>query len=607
MMMRRFWHQFTEITYAAAAWLYSLPSRLAELVTAQVFAITKPAGKARAWVRNMAILSLILFILLWHWDIVGKTGFIDIWHQVGGSRLAKFLGVLIFGVPRYVEKVIAVFFMSDSMRVWLPLILPYLLARYAASRYLEDIYEVSDALRSTEEGLKVSQEFLLRAAFAHGYGSVREKRIGLCRLIGWLDPTVCPTMKECIKWELAQPEYCEKNVPKSRIQKMKCWGRKRCSHVLSIVGGEIRDRRSPLLLIGGPGYVFISADSAALFEKPDGTSRVLGPTSERLHLIEGFERVRRIVNLREHQLMFSASARSRDGLPIEVKDVQILFGIYRGGRKPTKKSPYPFAPMALERLVYSESAAPTSDRWERLSSSRLLTDAMRTMARVELLKFIRTQTVVEFLASVSYGDVERLSEEYRKIAIELGGAQPASLNQQVSPPPSSSPPGFVWRPEISARFDQMVNGPEGQRARQRGVGLQWIGLGAWHTPVTKIIDQHLEVWRISVENMMRSSPVVLAQLERERRVSVFVERVRTLLAWFQKTEGQPPSRREIALLDYLIRWLERGALAKFGEADKIDEQWQQALRYLRTLLAHVQTPPEDGDTEGVSEDGLGTG
>jgi len=109
--------------------------------------------------------------------------------------------------------------------------------------------------------------------------------------------------------------------------------------------------------------------------------------------------------------------------------------------------------------------------------------------------------------------------------------------------------------------------------------------------------------------MMRSASVVLQQLERDRRVSAFVERVRMLLAWFQNTKGLSPARREIMLLDYLVRWLEWGALAQFGEIDKVSGKWQAAITYLRSLLVHAPdwTPPQDSDPQGESDDGLGTG
>ncbi len=592
------WRQFLDDLYSIGRWLRAFPSQLLERVANRLFAITKPAGMARLYVRDGLLFALIGWIFFRHWDIVGSTGFTNIWNQVGGSWAAKLLGVMIFGVPYYIIKVAMVFFLPDSMRLWLLFVLPYFLALYAATRYLEDIYEVSDALRSTEEGFQVANEFLLRAAFAHGYGRVRERKTLFCRLLGSLRPAICPTEEECLNWGRSR-QYGKARVSLAR----RLWDFWRgaptgCPHTLAIVGGEIKDRRSPLLLIGGPGYVFISTDSAALFEKPDGTSRVLGPTTRRLHLIEGFERVRRIISLREHQLTTSVSARSRDGLPIEVKDVQVLFGIYRGGRQPTAKEPYPFSPTALEQLVYDERAVPVTDRWEQLSSSRLLTNAMRNMANSELANFIRSQTVVEFLASVSYGDLNHLREEYRQIVAEM--ALPRTSTLEEAPPPAlPTPPDFVWRPEIGARFDQMVNGREGKKARQRGVGLQWIGLGAWHTPVTSIIDSHLEAWKISVGNMLRSAPGVLAQLERERQISFFAERVRTMLGTFQNQGDLTPRQRETALLRYFVRWLEWGALVRYGGIAHAPAAWRQVANYLRSLVAHDVDETQQGGEEGI--------
>ncbi len=578
------WRQLLNDLYRIGEWLQATFSPLLERIANWLFAITKPAAKARLYVRDGLILALIGWILFRHWDIVGVTGFASIRDQVGGSWVAKLLGVMIVGVPLYFLKVVLVFFLPDSLRTWLFWMMPYFLARYAASRYLEDIYEISDALQSMKEGLKVAQEFLLRAAFARGYGRVRERKTFPCRLLLRLRPVLCPTEEECLNWGRSR-QYGRIKVSLAR----RFWDFLRgaptgCPHTLAIVDGEVKDRRSPLLLIGGPGYVFISTDSAALFEKPDGTPRVLGPTTRRLHLIEGFERVRRIVSLRDHQITLSVNARSRDGLPIDIKDVQLLFGIYRGGRKLTTKEPYPFAKMALDHLVYGERAGTGSERRELLSSSRLLTNAMRNMARSELANFIRSQTVVEFLASVSYGDLKVLEEEYQQIKAEMVLPQ-ASKAEKISPPPLPAPPDFVWRPEIGARFDQMVNeGADGRRALQRGVGLQWIGLGAWHTPVTSIIDSHLEAWKISVGNMLRSAPGVLAQLERERQVSFFAERVRTMLGKFQNEAAFPSSWRQVTLLRYFVNWLEWGALVRYGGIAHAPAAWRSTATYLRSLL-----------------------
>src|SRR5687768_3543442 len=52
------------------------------------------------------------------------------------------------------------------------------------------------------------------------------------------------------------------------------------NEIIRISQGEISElsRGSPTYLIGGPGRVVVDLDSVALFEKPDGTPRVIGPT-----------------------------------------------------------------------------------------------------------------------------------------------------------------------------------------------------------------------------------------------------------------------------------------------------------------------------------------
>src|SRR5215213_5092143 len=55
------------------------------------------------------------------------------------------------------------------------------------------------------------------------------------------------------------------------------------------------DRQSPTFLIGGPGKVIVDLDSVALFERPDGTPRIIGPTGKEPRAratLQGFERFR---------------------------------------------------------------------------------------------------------------------------------------------------------------------------------------------------------------------------------------------------------------------------------------------------------------------------
>ncbi len=576
--------QFLKDLQAVWGWLLSFVSRPLLRALERVLTVDKTWGLRRGVVRDLMVFGIVGWILFDHWGIVSNTGILIVWGKVQGSTLARLIGVAFLALPRYVLKLAMVFLLPESMRVWLLAILPYFLAKYVATRYVEDIYEVSDALRDREEGLEVANEFLLRAAFADGYGRVKEKKTWGCRLLWKLRPLVCPTEEECLRWGRSR-QYGVR-VPLWRhfidFLRGKPLG---CPHTLAIIGGEVKDRRSPLLLVGGPGYVFISADSAAFFERPDGTGQVVPPTRKRLYLMRGFERLRRVVSLQEHKMSVTIHTRSRDGIPIEVQDVELLFSLYRGRRPPTPDNPYPFSESALRRLVYSEMASPLTDRWEALASSRLLTNTMRSAARSTLSTFIRSQTVVEFLASVSPSDWDTLEATYRQIAQDLQPPQ-NGVGPALSPPPHPAAPAFVPRPKIAERFQAFLNSEQGRNARLKGVGLEWIGLGAWHTPVAKVIDQHLDAWRLSIANVLRSSPVVLQQLEHQRRTSAFVEYVRELLAWFQNTQGESTRQRQYALLKYILERLEFAALTRYGGMSHAPASWRRAGRYLRGLVPH---------------------
>ena len=91
--------------------------------------------------------------------------------------------------------------------------------------------------------------------------------------------------------------------------------------------------------------VEIELDSAALFEKPDGRPHVIGPTVKGNVTLEGFERFRRVIDLRDQytdpQKPVDVRSRSLDGIPVETKDVQFVYSIWRDRKPRTKEAPHP--------------------------------------------------------------------------------------------------------------------------------------------------------------------------------------------------------------------------------------------------------------------------
>ena len=110
----------------------------------------------------------------------------------------------------------------------------------------------------------------------------------------------------------------------------------------------------------------VDIDSVALFEKPDGTPRVIGPTGKEPNgkaMLTGFERFRQAIDLRDHYIELrhnnktsAVKSRSRDGIPVTATDVQFMFSVYRDKQEPDDNNPYPFSQKAIEQLVYKATS-----------------------------------------------------------------------------------------------------------------------------------------------------------------------------------------------------------------------------------------------------------
>ena len=163
--------------------------------------------------------------------------------------------------------------------------------------------------------------------------------------------------------------------------------------VLEIKDGDVslNDQKSPIFLIGGPGKVRVYLENAALFEQLGGMPNVIGPTTSKssknarsdqpvgnsilarsrgllaamirfdrdqygnkkdgARVISSFERIRRVIDLRDQVQEISVNARTRDGIPVQVKNMRVIYSVRRDGQEPTLERPYPFNQEAVESLV----------------------------------------------------------------------------------------------------------------------------------------------------------------------------------------------------------------------------------------------------------------
>lgn len=350
-----------------------------------------------------------------------------------------------------------------------------------------------------------------------------------------------------------------------------------------------KQKDSPVIRIGGPSRVQVNLEYAAVFEKINGTFHPISPNLRiQTHVksfpqrftdflarhfpallgvraanngagkangllgkpkylramsqLDGFERLRKIIDLRDQTISFSVEARTSDGIQVTVKDVQMIFSVWRGVEQASLGRPYPVRRQAIYWLTYQNNPG---DHWPY---------TMRGLVQEELVRFINEHTLGELLAAIGEPEIQRQialeSAIQRRIWSHRRHAhtrrlhvqpqlphRPANYHKPVPLPfrkPGQKharrprfqrfysatsahipkPPNFIPRPQLSNFFRDFTSGfPE--RARLQGVRLEWIDVGSFSTDEQVILNQHIEAWRTTAENLLRSSTRVLDELRRQ--------------------------------------------------------------------------------------------
>lgn len=363
---------------------------------------------------------------------------------------------------------------------------------------------------------------------------------------------------------------------------------------IKIGNGEIaeNDKSSPIYLIGGPGQVLVELDSAVLFEKPDGRPHVIGPSVKGKATLEGFERFRRVIDLRDQYTdpynPVDVNSRSLDGIPVGTKDVRFVYSVWRNEKPRTAEYPHPFgSDKTIEDLVYRQSsqvvdAIPPSIPPEAGS----LFGATIGLIGRELGGFMSQHRLAEYLSSISMPEVEQA----RKLEEEIAKASNNVVSESgpVQPREVPNPPDFQPRSTVSDLFNQFTEGFTSS-ANNPGVQLQWIGVGTWKMP-TKIIDEiitgkHLEAWRLSRENIGRGSEKAINGLRQEANLQQTVRLIQKIpLARYQDSSKENHRDTVHSLLlgyrEQLIEIIE--LLVKSRRA--VPPSLRKAIKHIETVL-----------------------
>jgi hypothetical protein len=288
-----------------------------------------------------------------------------------------------------------------------------------------------------------------------------------------------------------------------------------------------------VLLIGGPGIVIAEFDSAALFEQPDGTPHAIGLASAvpdiggRSNIIlDGFERLREpIINLRDQYIgspsgqPMTIVSRSLDGIPVGATDVRGMFSIRRQKVEDvtvsSMQAPYPFDPHDIESLIYKQAVPVLTEGPFPSGQPGPWTATMHGLIRGSLVEFMNLHPLGEYLAGI--GSLESDLSEFREDTI-ISTTLRYSNDLPDSTGQAAARAKFHPRTELIDRFMKSTEG-FAQRARERGLELHWIGVGTWKMPTELghelVSEQHLEAWRLNLENAERSSPESVEAISEE--------------------------------------------------------------------------------------------
>lgn len=386
--------------------------------------------------------------------------------------------------------------------------------------------------------------------------------------------------------------------------------------VIEIRNGDVspKGQKSPIFLIGGPGKVRVYLENAVLFEKIGGTTHIIEPTTPKKgerrtqdqsrskkvlsrssgligslinvegsesdskndgeKVLESFERLRKVIDLRDQVLEISVEGRTRDGIPVQVKNMRVIFSVLRDGQESTLAKPYPFRLEAVESLVYQLSR----ESW---------TDAMAAQIKRELGAFIARHTLSEFLAAVGRPELEQATEIAAEIQGEADRLSGSAETFEINVP---DPPPFVPRPAISDLFydySEFV-----ARIKAKGVELRWIGLGTWAFPSDIIPERHLQAWRISYENLARGSEAAVEKVSEKNRIQQLLAILQdTPVSIFNQIDINEDSQRKANMVTLVnsYRGKLHAALEEYERRDESDSPQARRVRDVWTHLAHVVT------------------
>ncbi len=330
---------------------------------------------------------------------------------------------------------------------------------------------------------------------------------------------------------------------------------------IHIENAQVRfeDQTSPIFRIGGPGKVLINLENAVVFEKITGSPRIAGPTTEKPVELENFERIHKIVDLRDQTAKLDISARTLDGIPIEIKDIRLVFSVYRKSNQVSINSPYPFNKESIYWLVYQQGPGP----W---------TTSLVDLVRKELTDHVNHHLLSELLSSIGTPEINLQIQNQNKIAKKIRKNWAHTRRYKINRiligknkfnAPNNKPlyykkihskqprfsklfinkggnfPEFIPRTALSNLFYENLTNSFQSKAQKYGMRLEWINVGTWHSSSSIVPDQYINAWKIASENTLKLNPKVLAGIFNQNRKQHLAKNIQLtpIISFIHKSEN----------------------------------------------------------------------
>lgn len=318
---------------------------------------------------------------------------------------------------------------------------------------------------------------------------------------------------------------------------------------LRISQGDMQDldQGSPLVKIGGPGYLDIMLGFAAVTEDRAGHPHVYGPQHRRF--IRGFERLRDVVDLRDQlRQVASVRAMTADGIEVRARDVQMVFRVYGGEQERNLQAPYPYTEEAVRRLVYAQPVSDAGPRRWTGGLDRIVTEQVRT--------FVGSLRLDQMLA----------------------------MRPENATSSTSQPSFHISRRKLTERFHTEE---ATRQLREAGLELIWVGVGTWEVGQGEgeadIGGALVEAWKMNQRLEASTSNTFAHRQKAVAKRSAILQPIAALVSSWSASNTVHPDRAGLALRTFYDSLMRQDPEA-LDQLERVDPPAPKlALAHLRQL------------------------